>query len=216
MSNKIEALDKFEIKYRVLNETDKKEFSKIINKFMKETFILKELSSDNEDYFFCVENREMISGYFALIDYDFMFDQFNSLFYIKSIEDRNRVRLTKFDTAVVLILRQLYFLKRKEINSENKVMINLIEIMDKLRTSKIFSDDKKVSNYTETLRKLRAYKIISYVATKIDADLTIQILPSIQIIVSTDKLDEVIAKLNGLKKEISEDGGEDNENIDED
>ena len=216
MSDKIDALDSFSNTYRMLKETDKKNFSRIVSKFLKETFILKELDEDRDDFFFCSENKEMMISYFELIDYEFVYDMFNSLFYIKTTEDRNRVRLSKFDTAFILILRKMYFIKRKEITSDNKIVVLLSEIMEEVKTSKIFSDDKKVSNYDETLRKLRNYKIINYIATKIDENISIQILPSILIIVSSEKIDEIIAKINGLKKETIGEEVEEDENINED
>ena len=46
MRDKILALDEFNEKYRELNETNKKTFSRIVNKLIKETFIVKEKELD--------------------------------------------------------------------------------------------------------------------------------------------------------------------------
>jgi len=215
MSDKNNMVEIFSKEYQSLIETDKKKFSRIVSKLLKETFILKELPNDKDDYFFLMENKEMMNNYFGLIDYDFIHDVFNSTFYIKTLEDRNRIRLSKFDTSIILILRKLYFLKRKEISSSNSIVVDLYDVMDELRTSKIFSDDKKASVYEETLRKLKNYKIIDYSSNKVDENLQIHILPSIQIIVFQDKLDDIIIRLNGLKKDILEEGA-DNEDVNED
>lgn len=216
MSDKINALDSFVAEYKLFNEGDKKAFSKIVGKLLSETFIVKEKDSDRADFLFARENGEAFSAYFEIIDYEFIYDRYNELCYIKTMENRNRIRLNKFDTALILIIRQLYYLKRKEVVSENKVMVQLEEVIEKLRTSKIFKDDKKVNSYKDSLYKLRTYKIIDFSATTITENLTIQIFPSIQVVVQQDKIEDITTRLLALKKDSEDTGDEFDENIDED
>ena len=126
------------------------------------------------------------------------------------------MKLYKFDTAIILILRQFYYIKRREVATDNKVVIKLEDIIEKVKTSKIFKDEKKINAYKESLIKLRKHKIIDYTATTIDESLPILIYPSIQIIVQQDKLENITDRLSALRKE-SEDTGENiDENVDED
>ena len=216
MSDKINALDNFVTEYKLFNEGDKKAFSKIVGKLLSETFIVKEKDSDRVDFLFARENSVAFSAYFEIIDYEFVYDRYNELCYIKTTENRNRVRLNKFDTALILIFRQFYYLKRKEVVSENKVMVQLEEVIDKIRTSKIFKDDKKVNSYKDTLYKLRAYKIIDFSATMITENLTIQIFPSIQVIIQQDNIEDITTRLLALKKNGEDTGDEFDEDSDED
>lgn len=216
MSNKINELDNFSTKYRLFNEGDRIAFSRIVSKLLSETFILKEKDSDRTDFLFARENSEIFLAYFEIIDYEFIYDRYNELCYIKTTENRNRIRLNKFDTALILIFRQFYYIKRKEVVSENKVMVQLEEIIEKVRTSKVFKDEKKINAYKDSLYKLRAYKIIDFSATTITENLTIQIFPSIQIIVQQDKIEEITARLLALKKDSEDTGDNLNEDVDED
>lgn len=216
MSDKINALDVFNTDYRVLNEGEKSLFAKIVSKLLSETFIVKDKDSDRSDFLFARENSAMFASYFALIDYEFIYDRYNDLCYIKTTENRNRIRLNKFDTAIILIIRQLYYIKRKEVATENKVMIQLEEIVEKIRTSRIFNDDKKVTSYKDSLLKLRAYKIIDFSSTQITENLILQIFPSIQIVVQQDNLESIVARLTALKKDGESTGDETDEIIDED
>lgn len=216
MSDKINALDNFNAGYKLFNEGDRRAFSRIVSKLLSETFILKEKESDRTDFLFARENNETLTAYFELIDYEFIYDRYNELCYIKTTENRNRVRLNKFDTALILIFRQFYYKKRKEVVSENKVMVQLEEIMEKVRTSKIFKDDKKLNAYKDSLYKLRTYKIIDFSATTITENLTMQIFPSIQIVVQQDNIEEITARLLALKKDSDDTGDDLNEDIDED
>lgn len=215
MRDKISALDEFNEKYRELNETNKKTFSRIVNKFIKETFIVKEKESDKSDYLYVLENKALFVAYFEFSDYELILDRFNDLCYIKTTENRNRVRLNKFTTCLVLILRQLYYIKRKEVTTDNQVIVQLEEIIEKLKTSKVFKDEKKINSYKEALPLLRNYKLIDYKASIINESLTIKILPPIQIIVPQDKLEEINARLSAMKN-MSDEGEDIDENIDED
>jgi hypothetical protein len=216
MSDKITSLNNFSTEYRMLTETDKREFSKIVSKLLNETFIVKDKESDRADYLFARENIILFTSYFEITDYEFINDRYNELCYIKTTENRNRVKLYKFDTAIILILRQFYYIKRREVATDNKVVIKLEDIIEKVKTSKIFKDEKKINAYKESLIKLRKHKIIDYTATTIDESLPILIYPSIQIIVQQDKLENITDRLSALRKE-SEDTGENiDENVDED
>lgn len=215
MRDKILALDEFNEKYRELNETNKKTFSRIVNKLIKETFIVKEKELDKGDYLYVLENKALFISYFELSDYELVLDRFNDLCYIKTTENRNRVRLNKFPTCLVLILRQFYYTKRKEITTDNQVIVQLEEIIEKLKTSKVFKDEKKINSYKEALPLLRNYKLIDYKASIINESLSIRILPSIQVVVPQDKLEEINARLSAMKN-MSDEGDDTNENPDED
>jgi hypothetical protein len=215
MKDKINSMEEFEAQFRALNDTERANFSRLVNVLTNQTFVVKDKESDKDDYFFLRGHRDLFAPFFEMIDYEFVYDQFNEVIYIKTTENRNRVRLNKFETALVLILRQFYYSKKKEVTSEGKAMVSLEEIMDKVKTSQIFKDEKKLSVYDSALRALRRYKIIDFVATKIDENTSFQILPPIQIVVPQEKLEDIIAKLNALRSEETE-GGDANENPDED
>lgn len=199
--------------YSIMGETHQSDFSRIFSKLMNQNFVLKECDDDRKDYFFLMENKEMFQSFFAIVDYDLVFDATNHCFYLKTLENRNRVRLTKFDTAVLLILRKMYYAKRREITSEDKVIITLDELVDQVRTTQIFVPEKKITAYSETLRKFRIHKIVDYAGSKIYTEMNIQILSSILIVVPQENIDEVLTRLEALK---IDNGGEENEDSDED
>ena len=213
MANRDSFAKSFIDAYSVMGETHQSDFSRIFSKLMNQNFILKECDDDKKDYFFLMENKEMFQSFFVIVDYELVFDASNHCFYLKTLENRNRVRLTKFDTAVLLILRKMYYAKRREITSEDKVLITLDDLITEIRTTQIFVPDKKITAYSETLRKFRIHKIIDYNGSKIFAEMNIQILSSILIVVPQENIDEVLSRLEALK---IDNGGEENEDSDED
>ena len=76
-------------------------------------------------------------------------------------------------------------------------------------------DDKKINAYKEALPLLRTYKLIDYKASTINEGLPIRILPSIQVVVPQDKLEEINARLSAMKN-MSDEGDDIDENADED
>ena len=72
MANKNYFLDTFVDNYRKIPETKQDDFSRIVSRFLNETFILKEVEGDWADYFFVQDYRDTFESYFALIDYAFI------------------------------------------------------------------------------------------------------------------------------------------------
>lgn len=216
MSNKISQLEEFSKAFGKLNQSEQNEFSRITNKLLNKTFIMKCIYSDQPDYYFLCENKELFIPYLDLIDYDLTHDMSNELFYISSKLDRNRLHLNKFDTAIILVLRQLYYVKSKELTSDNRIITSLYEIMEKIRTSNIFSEDKKMTHYEIALKKLRTYKIVDFSSSRFSDDINIQILPSIAIVVPQNSLEEICTRIANLNQISTEEGGDENEASDED
>ena len=115
-----------------------------------------------------------------------------------------------------MILRKLYYLKRKEAASGGRAIVQLEEIIEQVKSTKIFRDDKKVNSYRESLLKLRKYKVIDFSATNITEELVIRIFPTIQVIIQQDSLDDLTTRLTALKKDDGGEGEQEDEEIDED
>lgn len=213
MASRNQFIKAFDDAYSLMSETHQTEFSRIFSKLMNQNYILKECDDDRKDYFFLMENKELFQNFFSIVDYELIYDANNHCFYLKTLENRNRVRLTKFDTAVLLILRKIYYAKRREITSDDKVLITLDELVDQVRTTQIFVPDKKISSYSETLRKFRTHKIVDYSGSKIFIEMNIQILSSILIVVPQENIDEVLSRLETLKVD---NGGDSDEDSNED
>ena len=219
MIDKLTALDSFAEEYRPLSETKKSEFARIVSRLLNSTFLFKGKEGDTNDFYSVVERRDLFASYLAMIDYELIYDEDNGLVMIRNEEGRNRVHLNKFDTAVLLILRKLYNVKKREVSFEDKVIVDVETIVDEMRTAQVFEDEKKAAAYEDTFRKLRRHKIIDFAGSKIDEGTNIQILPSIVVILPQDSLIDFAKRLESFRikeeKEVVEEGNEnENENAD--
>lgn len=182
-------------------EEEKFSFSRIANKLLNETFLIKIKKRDSSDYYFVLENFSLFDSFFSIIDYDCVQDKENGLVYIRTSLDRNRVRLTKFETVLCLQLRLDYFKLHKEASATEKMIVTLEVLEESVRNTSIFNPAKKITEYSEALRKLKRLKLIDYENSKISGDLCIEILPSIMVVVSISDLEDINAKLKMLEKD---------------
>ena len=190
--------------YSMLKEREKEDFSRICNKLIHETFIIKGKDNERNDFYFIQENLTLFRTFFAIIDFEVCVDIGKGIVFIRTLADHNRVRLTKFETVILLILRKFYYSKSKEITSTAKVIVGLEDIVSEVRATQIFTTDKRMQAYRDALLNLRQYKVIDYDKQYITKETNIEILPSILLVITQSDIEEMNAKL----KEFAADKGE--------
>ena len=184
--------------YAALKEREKEDFSRIANKLIHETFIIKGKDNERNDYYFAQDNLTLLKTYFAVMDFEVINDVTKGIVYLRTLEDHNRVRLNKFETVLLLILRKFYYMKSKEITSTAKIIVSVEDVVSEVRTSQIFNGDKKMATYRAAFMNLRQYKVIDYAVRNLQADSNIEILPSILLVITQEDIDSINARLKDL------------------
>ena len=210
MGDRNRSSAQFADELRKLGQTEQAAFSRVVNKLLNRTFVVKGLETDRSDYFFISEHRELFDSWFAIIDYELVHDVANGFHWIRTTMDHSRLKLSKFDTALILVLRLLYHTKSKEVTSQDKVEVSVADIIDCFRTGKFFGDDKKLTYFDQALRTLRNRMIVDYSCTRLSDSVTVRILPTILAVVPADDIENLIKRLDSLKAGKSDDE-EDNE-----
>lgn len=193
-------LEDFVKDYEEQSDRDKENFSRVSNKLLAKTFIVAELRDDKEDYYKSLELFKMLETYFSFIDYEVVKDEINKIIYIKTTKDHNRFHLNKFETILSLIFRLKYYQKKKEVTLTNNVYVELNEVMDEVNKTQIYSSPKTTSEIDKALRILRRNKIINF-NDKVSGELLIEILPTIQIIVNINNMDELNVRIKSYIQE---------------
>ena len=194
--------------YGLLKEREKEDFSRVCNKFIHETFLIKGKDNERNDYYFVQENFTLFKLYFAVIDFEIINDISKGIMFIRTLEDHNRVRLTKFETVILLILRRFYYLKSKEITSTSKIIVSLEDIVTEVRATQIFNRDKQMAAYRAALKNLRQYKVIDYEKRYVQPESNIEILPSILLVITQEDINGINARLNDFAKDKGEEADE--------
>ena len=200
----------FSEEFGKLGQTEQAAFSRITNKLLNRTFVVKSLKADNSDYFFISEHRELFGSWFEMIDYELVHDVANGFHWIRTTMDHSRLKLSKFDTALILVLRLLYHTKSKEVTSQDRIEVSLADIVDRFRTGRFFGEDKKLTYFDQSLRMLRNRMIVDFKCTRLNDSVTIRILPTILAVVRADDMETMIKQLESLKAEKTDDENGDN------
>lgn len=203
----------FTSEYRKLTETEKDKFSRICSKLLDKTFILKQKDTDKEDFFFVVGHLSLFHSYFQLINYSVTYHEADQLIMLSTDLDRNRVRLKKIDTIMLLILRQLYYEKSKEVTQLNQIIVTIGEIHESIERTNIFNSRISKTELASTFRMLKSFSIINYLSNNLifDDETRIEIYPSILRIVNVNDINKLDKQLSAYT-----DGGDEDEEVDQD
>ncbi len=205
MADKNEIAESFVDEYRRMGDGEKQEFARVVSKFLNETFILKNKKMDAYDFYFVQERKSLFTSYFALTDYVLEFDQERGFFYPSTEEDRSRVRLNKFETVLLLILRLKYYENSKTASSPEDNAIGVEELVEKVNQTNIFHPIKRMTEYDLALKKLRRSKILDFKGSKLEASTRMVILPTILVVMGQSDIDLIAAELAAYSKK--EEGG---------
>ena len=211
MSDKISELELFLEKYKTFNDTKKNNFSKIVNRLLNESFLIREKDEDKDDYYKAIDAIDELNNYLSIMDYEVIYDKDINLIYIKSLDYKNRIHLTKFVTIVLLLLRVEYFKASKKASLTDLVSITFDELKQAVKKTNIYKDEKSTNEYLEALKELKRLKIVNYkVGNDFSGETRIFIYPSILYVVSienVENLSNLLKKFLGDNKdeEVNED-----------
>ncbi len=211
MSDRLTELDRFDLEYRNLTEGKRGDFARLVMKLLRDTYVVRKKGDDAGDYFALLTNSALFESFFALIDLGFEIDRAKEVAYLVNMEGRDRLRLGKFDTALVLVLRKLFIKKSREAASSDRLLLPMGEVIAAMKEAAPLGGKERISHYRAALRLLKKHKIVDCPA-EVSEESTIEIYPSIALLVPQEDLDAIEERLAAIGKTVEE--GEENEETD--
>jgi hypothetical protein len=181
--------------YIALTDTKKKTFSRLCNKLLSDNFIYASKPDDKNDYYEILGMKSVIEKFFFMMDYDLIHVDTYKLFYIQTNADRNRIRLKKIETVILLILRLLYQKGSLDINSSSDITTTLGKLMTEINQTGIFKNQLSNTEYLNTLRLMKRYKIIGFDFNDLKEDNVIYIYPTILYVVKIENINMLNEKI---------------------
>ncbi len=206
------ACEEFSKEYIKLTDTRKNTFSKLCNKLLNDNFIYAYRQEDRNDYYEILSMKNLIENYFSMMDFDLIHVDSYKLFYIQTTADRNRIRLKKLDTVIILVFRLLYHKGSLDVNSSADISTTIGKMITEVNQTGIFKIQPSMTEYMETLKLLKRYKLIDFSFKDFKEDNVIVIYPTILYIAKMDNINMINDK---LKTYITAKGDEEDE-IEED
>ncbi len=202
----------FSNQYQRLTDSEKELFSRIGNKLLNKTFLIKQKDNDREDYFFVLSHLTLFQNYFLLMDYNVYHYEGDQVIALQTEANRNRVRLKKIDTIMLLILRLIYQKKTKEASQINKIMVSVGEIHEEIEKTGLIKGKLTKIDLQTTMRTFKNFSLIDYISSNLFNDETkIVIYPSLLRVVNIDDMNRLETVLKDFNT-----GGDDDEDSDED
>lgn len=212
MANKQSVGLTFFNQFQKLTETEKEKFSRICNKILDKNFLIRQKESDKEDYFFVVGHLTLFQNYFMLMDYMVTHYEADQIVALSTEANRNRTRLRRNDTIMLLVLRLLYQKKSKEATQLNQILVSVKDIQEELDRTSLFKGKIPKTELQTTMRMLKSYSLIDFQSSNlINDDTRVEIYPSLLRVVNIDDMTKLETQLNAYSN-----GGDDNEDDDQD
>lgn len=208
MSDRLKDLATFNEEYEKLSDSRRNEFARLVNKLLRDTYVVRKKGEDASDYFALLSNRPLFESFFSFMDFSFEVDRDKEIVYVKSMAGRNRVRLGKFDTALVLVLRKLFIKKAREASSNDKIIVTLKDVIAEMKTA--LGVPGRISHYREALRKLKRHKIVDC-PSEVGEESSLEIYPSIALLVPQEDFEGIEQRLSALARSTEKEDDTDEE-----
>ena len=198
-----------------LSSVEKERFRKTSNYLLNHTYLLKEIyepkdkvSKINADYRFIERYFDKFKEILNVLGYDLNKDDESGVISVNNRYDYNYLKLDKYTTLMLLTLRLIYMEEKEKNNSRNVVFINNSDIIVRMFNEKLIQKKPTIKENSSAIRKLIKNNILSRFDGNIDSnEATYVIYPSVEVLVSNEKID---ALYSILTNNITE-GDEENE-----
>ncbi len=203
------TMDWFEA-YQGLTGTEKEQFSRIVNRLLASTYLVKRKEDNRRDYFFTQRHENLFRGYLRLGGWLLASDPALGVYSLES--PHNRLHLRMEESIIILIVRLLYEEKRGEVSLAEDVSIRVGEIQERYSILAIKKRPIDKATLRETIGLLKRFNILTSLTGDVtDPECRLVVYPSILIAIRVDDIKEVHERLEGYtgnaETECDEEGG---------
>lgn len=199
--------------YEQFNNREQEDFTRIVNRLLAHTFLVKQQEANRKDYYFVERNEPVFTGYLRLIQWELVLDRGYGVVQAINRAGGSRLPLRLMESVLLLLLRLLYEERRKEISIADHVVCQVQDLHDKALTLRVREkgviEKKHLANAFALFRR---YAIVELVDEDItDPGCRFTILPTILFAVRLEGLQELTDRLEAYRE-----GGESAEVVDGD
>ena len=180
----------FELKFE---NVTKERFKPVANKLLNQCYLLKKKDDTRMDYLYVIQNKAVFANFFDILGYTLKIDEAQGVIGLCTNEKSGCIKLKKYHSICLLILRLLYAEARNELSLSDDVIVRVEQIHEKYGLLQIRQKpmiDKATLN--ETLTLLKKYNIIERLDNDVsNPDTRIKIYPSILFAVPNENISAV-------------------------
>ncbi|NLC94774.1 MAG: DUF4194 domain-containing protein [Bacilli bacterium] len=197
--------------YESLNTTEKNEFARIANKLLSITLLTKAKEDNKKDYYFILSHKQLFSEYFSYINWEVEINEDYGVIHLNNLSNINRLNLNLNESILLLLLRQIYQEKLKEISMAQNVLINIEELKVRYDCLKIRNRQLDKTTLRNVIRLFKRFNIVEPLDSDYAlGDTRLIIYPTILMVIKVDDIMKISEKLESYRL-----GGEEDEETDE-
>lgn len=200
--------------YERLTERDKEEFARIINLLFDQTYLVRDLWDvgekrmvTNRDYLFAERLHPLLEGYLKLAGFQLQRDPRLGVMALYNRFGRNRERLDKYTTYVLITLRLIYEEQMERAALRHEVIIPLREILVKLHTLGKIDRRVPVTQLSDALSALARHQVVGRIDRGVpvhDLDGRWMIYPAVVLAVPVERIQEWYEQLSAEDEDAAE------------
>ena len=84
MSDRLKDLATFNEEYEKLSDSRRNEFARLVNKLLRDTYVVRKKGEDASDYFALLSNRPLFESFFSFMDFAFEVDRDKEIVYVEA------------------------------------------------------------------------------------------------------------------------------------
>lgn len=207
--NKNEMMQNTSQAYVLLSETQKENFSRIINRLLAVNYLCGGRKKDRNDFYFILGNEQLFKDFLMLLDYRFYLNKADQIAYIDNLNNYNHLSINQLYSVVLLLLRKLYFQKSQELQDTDFIHITLAELHAEIEATGLYDRRITKTELKEVYQFLSKYNICERIGDLNDDETRLIIYPTINYILPISKIDEMTNRIKNYKR------GKSDENINE-
>lgn len=197
--------------YESLNTTEKNEFARIANKLLSITLLTKAKEDNKKDYYFILSHKQLFSEYFSYINWEVEINEDYGVIHLNNLSNINRLNLNLNESILLLLLRQIYQEKLKEISMAQNVLINIEELKVRYDSLKIRNRQLDKTTLRNVIRLFKRFNIVEPLDSDYAlGDTRLIIYPTILMVIKVDDIMKISEKLESYRL-----GSEEDEETDE-
>ncbi len=192
--------------YEKMSSADKSDFRNTLNNLLYQCFITKmrydrNTSTDkiNYDYTFIEKHFSLFEDYLSYMDVALEVDENLGVYYTRSLQNKNHLRIDTATTLLVYALRSYYDKKIAENPNQTRVFMNSSTLKMTLKDLGLSTANKKITSQqlAMSLRLLSNYNIVLKCEHNFyDINFSFFILPPIKFCINPEKVNLLRNKLS--------------------
>lgn len=186
--------------YMLLSETQKENFSRIMNRLLAVNYLCGGRKKDRNDFYFILGNEQLFKDFLMLLDYRFYLNKADQIAYIDNLNNYNHLSINQLYSVVLLLLRKLYFQKSQELQDTDFIHITLAELHAEIEATGLYDRRITKTELREVYQFLSKYNICERIGDLNDDETRLIIYPTINYILPISKIDEITNRIKNYKR----------------